>query len=166
MKEPKPDPEEVAHIRELLKQWDEGMITLGEFEANINRPFKDTVFDLMRAGKDYGEFTIGCFNEKVKPTVSIDVELKLFPGGFHMTPKGITQRKTFMDLAVAGKLDDIETAILDAVDAWHVYEPTIPEDIVGESLQTWLGMMWYEYARWVQHPNELKDIIKGRQNES
>ena len=45
-----------------------------------------------------------------------------------------------MDRAVDGEIEDIEVAILDAVDAWHKYEPTIPEDEIGESLQTWLGM--------------------------
>lgn len=67
-----------------------------------------------------------------------------------------------MDQAMAGEIEDLEAAILDAVDAWHVYEPTIPEDEIGESLQTWLGMYWYEYIRWVEHPEQLKYIIWDR----
>ncbi len=86
-KEPKPDPEEVARIRALLKHWDDGIITLGEFECCLNQGFKDTLFDLMRQGKDYGEAYAGCFSPSAPPTVKIDVELEMFANGFWMRPK-------------------------------------------------------------------------------
>jgi len=73
-------------------------------------------------------------------------------------------KRSFMDRAVAGEIDDIETAILDAVDAWHEYEPTIPEDEIGENIMTWLGMSWSEYSRWVERPKELSNIIKTRKD--
>lgn len=66
-----------------------------------------------------------------------------------------------MERAVAGEIENLDTAILDAVDAWHQYAPTIGEEI-GESLQTWLGMYWFEYARWVEHPEQLKYIVWDR----
>lgn len=78
--------------------------------------------------------------------------------------ENLKESKSFMDRALAGEISDIETAILDAVDAWHAYEPSIPEDEIGENIMTWLGMSWYEYARWVEHPKELKDIIEDRKN--
>lgn len=67
-----------------------------------------------------------------------------------------------MERAVDGEIDDLETAILDAVDAWHEYQPTIPEDLIGENVMTWLGMSWSEYMRWVEHPKELAAIVKAR----
>lgn len=81
------DPEEVARIRRLLKAWDDGYITPSEFEMKVSDPFKDTLFDLMRAGKEYGEAYAGYFNENAPAPVKIDVELEIFPGGFWMKPK-------------------------------------------------------------------------------
>lgn len=86
MKENKPEPAEVTRIRKLLKAWDEHLLTKGEFELMVTDSFKDELFTLMRAGKDYGEMRPGCFNEKALPPVKIDVELELYPGGFYMRP--------------------------------------------------------------------------------
>jgi hypothetical protein len=87
MKERKPEPEEVVRIRQLLKHWDDGIITLGEFEIEVNKGFKETLFNLMREGKDYGEATAGCFSSDAPPTVKIDIELEIFANGFWMRPK-------------------------------------------------------------------------------
>lgn len=101
MKEIKPDPEEVVRIRKLLKHWDDGIITLGEFELTINRPFKDELFDRLKAGEDYGETMAGCWGNEIilsedglslvprepEKAIKIDVELEIFPGGFWMRPK-------------------------------------------------------------------------------
>ncbi len=85
----KEDPKEVARIRTLLKHYDDGMITRHEFDMALSDPFKKTLFDLMRAGKDYGEAYAGCFSSDV-PTVKIIVELELFTNGFWMRPKNGT----------------------------------------------------------------------------
>lgn len=95
----KKDPEEVARIRKLLKHWDDGDITPGEFEIFINRPFKETLFECIRNGEPYGECQAGCWGreivmdekgnfvpsepEKVK---KFNVEVELFPGGFWIRP--------------------------------------------------------------------------------
>jgi hypothetical protein len=67
-----------------------------------------------------------------------------------------------MERAMAGEIEDLDAAILDAIEAWHVYQPTIPEDLIGENVMTWLGMSWNEYSRWVKHPEQLKYIIWDR----
>lgn len=96
----KKEPEEVTRIRKLLHHWDDGLITLGEFEMMVNRPFKDTLFDLMKEGKDYGETMAGSWGTDIvlsedglsfvpadsKKAIKINVELEIFPGGFWMRP--------------------------------------------------------------------------------
>ncbi len=76
----------------------------------------------------------------------------------------IVERKSFMVRAIAGEIEDLDKAILDEVDAWHEYQPTIPEDVIGENVMTWLGMSWSEYSRWVKHPKELVEIVEARRN--
>ena len=71
-----------------------------------------------------------------------------------------------MSRAIAGEIEDLDAAILDAVDEWHEYEPTIPEDEVGENIMTWLGMSWSEYTSWVINPKELLAIIQQRKRQA
>ncbi len=93
--------------------------------------------------------------------MKISLELRV-----SLTPVAIVvdERKTFMDRAIAGEIQDLDTAILDAVDAWHEYQPTISEDLIGENIMTWLGMSWNEYSRWVSYPKELAAIVEDRRN--
>jgi len=69
-----------------------------------------------------------------------------------------------MERAVAGEIDDLDAAILDAVDAWHEYQ--IPEDEIGENIMTWLGMSRSEYTSWVINPKELLAIIQQRKRQA
>lgn len=71
-------------------------------------------------------------------------------------------KMNFMEQATTFGFEDLDKAILDAVDAWHAYEITIPEDVIGENIHLFLGMTWDEYARWVQKPKELADIVARR----
>jgi hypothetical protein len=69
-----------------------------------------------------------------------------------------------MERAVAGEIQDLDETILDEIDAWHEYQPTIDKEEIGENIMTWLGMSWSEYARWVEHPKELAAIVEERCN--
>lgn len=86
MKENKPEPEEVTRIRKLLKFWDEGLLTAGEFEMMVTAEFKDELLTLLRNDCPYGEARAGISNEKALPTVIFDVQVEIFPGGFWMRP--------------------------------------------------------------------------------
>ena len=97
----KKEPEEVTRIRKLLHHWDDGLMTLGEFEMLINRPFKESISNLMKEGKDYGETMAGSWGRDIvlsedglsfvpadpEKAIKIDIELEIFPGGFWMRPK-------------------------------------------------------------------------------
>lgn len=63
---------------------------------------------------------------------------------------------SFMDDALAGKLQDPLADIDDYIDQWH--------DGGGfdQHLHTWLGLIWEEYAAWVTDPNTLLDIIESK----
>lgn len=87
MKDKRPEPEEVTRIRNLLKAWDDNLLTASEFEMMLTQDFKDELFTLLRNNCPYGECRAGISNEKALPAVTIDVELEIFPGGFWMRPK-------------------------------------------------------------------------------
>lgn len=67
--------------------------------------------------------------------------------------------RTFMDRALAGEIADLDTAMLDEIDRWHER----PDDgTVGNAIHLWLGMTWQEFARWVEHPDQLAAILEER----
>ena len=66
--------------------------------------------------------------------------------------------KTFMDLALANEIFDLERSILIFVDDWHSSDSPL-------ELIDWLGFSEKEYARWVEHPKDLALIISERQKQ-
>lgn len=68
----------------------------------------------------------------------------------------------FMEEATSFGFEDLNKAILDAVDSWHNYAVTIPDDVDGYSIHLFLGMTWEEYGRWVEKPDQLADIVARR----
>lgn len=63
---------------------------------------------------------------------------------------------TFTAKWLAGYIPDwhLEDALLDEIDAWHC------DRFSNVSLYQWLGWSLSEYARWVEDPNVLRDILK------
>ena len=83
----KKEPDEVIRIRKLLHHWDDGLITLGEFECSLNDGFKKRLFDALKNGEEYGEFMSVCNSAAAPPPVILNLELEIDIGGFWMRPK-------------------------------------------------------------------------------
>lgn len=61
---------------------------------------------------------------------------------------------SFMELACRGLLIDLDEAILNYVDIWH-----LGRIADHPSLIEFLGMTDQQYARWVEKPKELAAIV-------
>ena len=56
------DPSEVTRLRKLLEAWDDGIITLGEFEMLARREsFESSVFSHIENNKVHYSFSAGAF---------------------------------------------------------------------------------------------------------
>jgi hypothetical protein len=69
--------------------------------------------------------------------------------------KSMSERRTFVDRALAGDVYDLGTIQAD-IDAWH----DAPEDEV--SLNEWLGLTKHEYALFVEQSSALGPILSAR----
>lgn len=69
----------------------------------------------------------------------------------------MSERRTFMDRALAGEIQDLRAALDDEVNAWHESPET-----ETSALHEWLGLSSDEYARYVERPYRLAGIVESR----
>jgi hypothetical protein len=56
-------------------------------------------------------------------------------------------------------IDDVDIAMDDAVEAWHLDRHT------QQAIWEYLGMTHEEYGRWVENPRAILDIIEERRKQ-
>lgn len=81
----KPDPPEVERIRKILKNWDDGFISLGEFEALVSQPFQNEMLQAVTKGRDWGIFRFYCRAEAKMPETYL-VKVEIHSAGFSIHP--------------------------------------------------------------------------------
>jgi hypothetical protein len=82
---PEPRDKGVEEVRKLLKHWDEGLISSGEFEGRITDSVLQPIFDLMAEGKELKMFGSCCCSGH-PPDRAFHIELTLEPHGFTARP--------------------------------------------------------------------------------
>lgn len=69
----------------------------------------------------------------------------------------MSERKTFVELALAGEILDVGTAVNDYVAAWHDADTNL-------GIEEWLGFAEDEYALFVEKPAFLRAILMARRS--
>lgn len=70
----------------------------------------------------------------------------------------MSERCTFVDLALSGEILDPDAEADDFVEKWHASSTTL-------SLAEWLGFRDEEYALFVEKPQFLRAILMARRND-
>lgn len=79
------DSEIISHVRELLKLWDEGLISNGEFECEIRSIGIDPLLKSIENGHAYQRFG-SCCCQSHPPDKIFQCEIKIEPHGFTIKP--------------------------------------------------------------------------------
>jgi hypothetical protein len=75
------DNDSIERVREILKMWDEGVLTRCEFDALVQDTWRKPFFDLMEKGEEYTQGGSCCCSGHA-PDRTFRVEITIQPHGF------------------------------------------------------------------------------------
>lgn len=76
------DPDSVAKIRKLLKHWDDGLMSLGEFECKVHDIFLEPFLKNIEAGKEVMRFGSCCCYGGHPPDRTLHIDFTIEPHGY------------------------------------------------------------------------------------
>lgn len=80
------EPSEVTRIRELLQEWDDGLVSQASFECGVSDKFSTALINSIQNNQEYSRIGFGCFDRGVIPKYYV-VDVEIAVNGFWFKPR-------------------------------------------------------------------------------